>query len=273
MKIPVILLACSLVAAQATRPVTEPDKKPAKPATATAAKTIPKEAPVTGQSKPAAEPPPAAESPKKAAKTETLRFNVNWPSGLSLGEGQLTSELAGNQRTFSFNVEAAIPGFAVAESGSSKSTVDFCSLELVKKAKRGKRATEEQTVFDSRESTATRTTVVPKGGGKTEIRINPCAKDALTFLNYLRSELAAGRLPSSQPVYYGAGYQTRVQYKGTQQVRSGSESVEADILTATIKGPAAELTVDLFFARDPARTPLLAQIPVAVGKFTVEFVP
>jgi hypothetical protein len=103
------------------------------------------------------------------------------------------------------------------------------------------------------------------------VKTSSCPKDALTFIHFLRHELAAGRLPAAQPVYYGAGYQTRVQYKGTQTVRSGAEMIEADILVAHIKGPATEFDVDLFFARDAARTPLMAQVPVAVGKFTVEF--
>jgi hypothetical protein len=49
------------------------------------------------------------------------------------------------------------------------------------------------------------------------------------------------------------------------------EAIEADKLTAFIKGPASEFSVDLLFARDPVRTPVQAVIPVALGKFTVEF--
>jgi hypothetical protein len=262
MRFAAALLACSLLAGQGTRPAPAAAKAAVKPKPeTTAAKPVVEAAKV-------AEPEAAPKEPKG----ESLRFNVNWPSGLSLGEGELISTLEGGAWTFSFNVEAAIPGFAVAESGASRASADFCSLELNKKSKRGKRETEEQTIFDMKELKATRTTLTPKGGGKSEMQTPACARDALTFIRYLRRELAAGRLPASQQVYYGAPYQTRVQYKGTQEVRVGSEMVEADILTATIKGPATELSVDLFFARDQARTPLLAQIPVVVGKFTVEFI-
>jgi hypothetical protein len=103
------------------------------------------------------------------------------------------------------------------------------------------------------------------------MRINACAKDALTFLQFVRRELVAGRLPQAQPVYYGGAYQTRVQYAGTTRVVAGGQTVEADRLTANIKGPATEMTVDLLFARDETRTPIRAVIPVAVGNFTVEF--
>ena len=51
----------------------------------------------------------------------------------------------------------------------------------------------------------------------------------------------------------------------------GDKAVDADRLTANIKGPASEFTIELLFARDEKRTPIRALIPVAIGKFTVEF--
>jgi hypothetical protein len=209
-----------------------------------------------------------ADEPAKK-KSEVLRFNVNWPSGLSLGEGQWTSAFDGQQWTFSMNVDAAIPAFAVAESAKSRATPDLCSTYLEKEATRGRRVVSETTTFDASKLTATRQT--GKGGGKTEMRIAGCARDALTFIQHLRRELAAGRLPSAQSVYYGAPYATRVQYSGTVKVVRDGQYVDADKLQATIKGPASEFTVDLFFLRDSDRTPFQVQIPVAVGKFTVEF--
>ena len=203
------------------------------------------------------------------SKSETLHFTVNWPSGLSLGEGQLVSNLTEDGWNFSMNVEAAIPAFTIAESAKSKATADLCSLELEKTGTRGKREITEVTTFDSSKMTATRET--KKGGGKSEMRITACARDALTFMQFLRRELVAGRLPQAQPVYYGNGYQTRVQYTGTTKVVVGDKAVDADRLTANIKGPASEFTVELLFARDEKRTPIRALIPVVIGKFTVEF--
>ena len=81
--------------------------------------------------------------------------------------------------------------------------------------------------------TATRKT---QGGGKSDLSTSSCAKDALTFVHFLRRELAAGRLPAQQKVYYGSGYSVRVQFIGTQRVTVGNEAVEADKITATIKG-------------------------------------
>lgn len=265
------LLSISVASAapQTAKPkVKHPAKSDAVPPGSAEAQRVPggdtppdKAAPVAPELKP--------DPVKSAAKSETLRFNVNWPTGLSLGEGQLTSTQSGNGWSFSFNVDAAIPAFRVSESATSTASGDLCSLELTRTGTRGKRQLEETTRFDHSALSGTRTT--GKGGGKTEFRVAACPRDALTYIQYIRRELAAGRLPAPQTVYFGAGYQTRVQYVGTQQIRSGSESVEADKLLAVIKGPATDLTVEIFFARNAARTPLLAQIPVSIGKFAVEF--
>ena len=203
----------------------------------------------------------------KAPTSETLRYNVNWPSGLSLGEGQLTASLQDGKWSYAFSMEASVPGYTLRESAKSTATADFCSLEVEKNATRGKRTVDETTTFDQKNFTAVRKT---NKGGKTDLTIPACAKDALTFIYFLRRELGAGRLPQVQNVYYGAAYQVRVMYAGVQTLRIGGEALEADRITATIKGPGSESTADLFFARDAVRTPLLIQSPLALGKFALE---
>jgi hypothetical protein len=230
--------------------------------------------------KPAAPKKPAAEAPKelaraavpaapKSAKSEALHFNVNWPSGLSLGEAELTSSIGDSGLSFMFRMDASIPGFAVTETANSRATPEYCSIELRKQGMRGKRKLDERTEFDSTALKAKRTT---EGGGTSELSLSPCAKDAVTFVNFVRRELAAGRLPAQQKVYYGGAYSVRVTFAGTQRIVVGGEATEADKLTAAIKGPASDLTADLFFAKDATRTPLLVQVPLAMGKFSMELV-
>ena len=74
---------------------------------------------------------------------------MNWPSGLSLGEADLTSVSGESGLTFGFNMDASIPGFAVSESAKSRATAEFCSIELQKQGTRGKRKIDEKTEFDS----------------------------------------------------------------------------------------------------------------------------
>jgi hypothetical protein len=207
--------------------------------------------------------PPAPKTPT----SELLRYNVNWPSGLSLGEAQLTANVQDGTWSYAFSMEAAVPGYVLREAAKATATGDFCSIELEKNATRGTRTVDETTTFDQKGFTAVRKT---NKGGKTDLTIPACAKDALTFIFFLRRELASGRLPQVQNVYYGSAYQVRVAYAGVHTLRIGGENTEADRLTATIKGPGSTTTADFFFARDAVRTPLLIQTPLALGKFALE---
>lgn len=223
---------------------------------------------------PAAKPAPQAKDISEPAATtanqpkgESFHYNVNWPSGLSLGEAELTSSPAEGGQSFSFRLDASVPGFAIEEFAKSRATTSFCSIELTKEGIRGKRKVNERTEFDASKMTATRTT---DGGGKSELSTASCAKDALTFVHFIRRELAAGRLPSQQKVYYGGAYSVHVTFAGTQRVTIGGQAVEADKLTAAIKGPVTEVTAELFFEKDPTRKLVLVQVPLKVGTFTME---
>ena len=43
-------------------------------------------------------------------------------------------------------------------------------------------------------------------------------------------------------------------------------------VTATVKGPSSEISFEVFFLKDQARTPALVRVPLALGKFTMELV-
>ena len=213
-----------------------------------------------------------ADAPASAAKTskaESLRYTLSWATGLDLGQAILTSAPSNSGLNFGFQMDASLPGFSLSESAESRATTDYCSTLLYKRGTRGKRKVDEKTEFDPAKMTATRRT---EGGGKSEISTQSCAKDALAFLFFLRRELVSGRLPSQQKVYYGAPYGVHVKFAGTQQIQVAGEGMEADKLTATIKGASDEVTADLFFSKDPARTPLLVQVPLKVGTFSLELV-
>ena len=203
-----------------------------------------------------------------ANKEEVLRFEVNWPSGLSLGEGQITSVREAAGWRFTASVDAALPGFPVSESVKSQANGELCSLELHKEATRGQKKIDESTEFDQDKLTAVRKTAK---GGKSDFSIAACARDALTFLQHIRQELQSGRIPLQQTVYYGAGYQTRIVYTGSGPVQFGDSTVEADKLEAHVKGPASEFTLELTIARDEARTPVSLRFPLKMGMFGVEF--
>lgn len=201
---------------------------------------------------------------------ESLRYSINWASGLSLGEATLRSDKGKEGWDFGVTMDASIPGFALRDDYHAGATLDFCSVELDKTFTHGSKKADEKITFDQQNHTATRQT--QNGGGKTDLSISSCAKDALTFMQFARNELAQGRLVPQQPVDFGSLYNVRVEFTGTQRIKVGDKAVDADRILATVKGPTTDVTVEIFFARDAARTPLLARIPLALGAFTVELI-
>jgi hypothetical protein len=200
---------------------------------------------------------------------ETLNYNVNWPSGLSLGEAKLEASRTGDRWQFRFTLDAAVPGFAVTDRFlSDASQKDFASIEFEKQSVHGKRKAQEKTTFDQQKSNAVRETL--KGGGKSEFSVPAGAKDALAYLFFLRRELSQGRLPPAQAVYFGAPYQVRLEYGGAQTVTSGGNPTQADRLVASVKGPSSDFSFEMLFARDAARTPLAVRVPLAMGTFSLE---
>jgi hypothetical protein len=198
------------------------------------------------------------------APAESLHYNINWPSGLSLGEATLTSEHGREQWSFDLNIDASVPGFAVRDHDRATASLELCGIQFDKSAVHGKRKSEEHITFDQDKRTVKR--------GNSELSVSSCARDAFTFLQFARKELSEGRLPPQQQVVFGALYNVRLEYTGAQTIAAGAQQTSADRIVATIKGPAADLTVEMFFARDPARTPLLAKVPVSIGTLTVELV-
>lgn len=206
---------------------------------------------------------------------ESLHYNINWPSGLSLGETALSASFAKpttetpGRRHLEFNIDAAIPGFAVTDRYRSETSGDFCSVEFQRNSSHGRKKTDEKTTFDQQQGTASRETT---GGGKTDMNTPQCAKDALSYLYFVRRELSQGRIPPPQTIYFGAPYEIRVEFAGTQTIRIGDAQVEADRLTASIKGAASDIKFEVFFSKDAARTPLLVRVPLTLGIFSMELV-
>jgi hypothetical protein len=201
---------------------------------------------------------------------EVLKYSLNWPSGLSLGDATLTSKLSNGGGTMTFSLEALVPGFPVKDTFTSKTAAGFCSVSFIKELQHGKRKTSETVTFDESRKVVVRQTA---GGGKSEAEAaGPCPKDALAGLFFVRSELAKGRVAGSQTVYFGAGYQLRLQLVRVETVTVAEERVETERIAATIKGPASEHSFEVYFARDEARTPVLVRVPLSVGHMALELV-
>lgn len=213
-----------------------------------------------------------------AGRAETLHYSINWASGLSLGEGTLTAtDLSGNPEgrgagwRFSLMVDASVPGYAVRDEYESRADSGLCSISLDKTVSRGSTKSGEKVLFDQGSRRATRESKI--GGGEHDFSVPECAKDALTYLAFVRQELAQGRLAPKQPAILGGAYEVELVYLGSEMIRVGERRVEADKVQARIKGPASDHTVEILFDRDAIRTPLLARLQLPLGTFTVELLP
>lgn len=208
----------------------------------------------------------AATPAESSAPGETLHYNVNWPSGLNLGEATLTSSGSPKNMHFEFDVDAGVPGFPVNDQFRSKASDGYCSAEFQKMTSQGSKKVDDQETFDPSTGTVTR----GSGPGKSEISANACGKDALTFLYFVRQELSQGRMPPRQTVFFGAPYEVRLESAGTESVKIANKLVETEHLKASVDGPSSSISFDLYFLQDKARTLALVRVPLAMGTFSME---
>ena len=88
----------------------------------------------------------------------------------------------------------------------------------------------------------------------------------------LRRELAQGRVPRQETVLFGAPYSARMEYTGAQEITLDNKRRQADRVVVYFKGPASDSSLEIFFDRDPARTPLIVKAAVSLGTFSMELV-
>lgn len=201
---------------------------------------------------------------------ERLRYEVVWPSGLSLGEAEFTAQAKTGGWSFEANLTADLPTLAIRETYRATADAALCSLELEKEAQRGAKTIRERVTFDQAQLRAERETL--DGGGSSEFDIPPCARDGLTYLYVLRQNLAAGRIPPPDDINFGAQYLVTVTYAETREIPVAGEMQPADRILVDLSGPGSSHSFEIFFGKDEARTPLLIRAPFELGVFSLKLV-
>ena len=207
-------------------------------------------------------------------QNETLRYRVNWPGGGSLGNVTLTAHKA-DDGGWDFDMSATVSIPLVPISDQYRSTAggaDLCSSTLQRDISHGSRKVVEKTEFDQKTNQAQRRTMVPAGGGRSEFAIPTCGRDALSFQYFARREMGQGRVPPAGKIFFGPAYEVKMVYTGAQDVPVAGKPVVTDHVNVSVKGPASDFTLEIFYARDAARTPLLIKIPVSAGTVSLELV-
>jgi hypothetical protein len=199
---------------------------------------------------------------------EALQYTVSWPSGLTLGDVMLTALPTGAGFDLDMTLDAGVPGFSITDRFHSLTGSGLCSLEFDRKISHGGKKSGEKTSFDYPNHTAHRTSL---DGATSDLPVSgTCAYDALAFLYAVRRDLAVGAPMPSGPIYFGPVYSVKLESLGQQTVRIGSRSIAADRVLIHLKGHSSTRDFEIFFARDPARTPVLARVPTNVGTISLE---
>jgi hypothetical protein len=187
-----------------------------------------------------------------AQQPESLHYSVNWPSGLSLGEASLTAQKTAAGWDLAMTLDAEVPGFRISDQFHSVTNGQLCSLEFTRDISQGSRKANEKKAFDTAAD---------------------CVSDGLAYLFALQRNLAQGKLPSPEQIFFGPTYSISVTPSGQQNIKVGGKPQIADELTVHLTGPASNSTFEIYFARDAARTPVLARIPTNLGAISVELSP
>lgn len=206
-------------------------------------------------------------------QNESLHYTINYSSGLSLGDANLSAKKTADGWDFTVTLDASVTGFALKDKFTASMAGGYCSVDFERDTLHGGKSAREKTTFDREKQTARRQTEFPNDGGYSDMSTGPCGRDALTFLYFSRKELGQGRVPPPQVVYFGAPYTVQQTYTGAQNVTLADKKPEiTDHLVYKVKGPKSEFSVEIYYARDAARTPLLVKIPLPVGTLSMELV-
>ena len=210
----------------------------------------------------AAETPPLTGFP---FQDETLRYRVTWPGGAGLGEGRMKAhKIEGGRWEFELTLDASLPVITVQDRYLSIATADLCSVSFERESAHGARKAHETITFAQDDRKAHRAT--SGGGGSSDISMPACARDALAFLYFTRREMGQGRVPPVDKIVYGGPYDIQLQYPGPETLKGAA----TDRLISAVRGPASNVSFDLLFARDAARTPVLIRVPLSLGTFSLE---
>lgn len=202
---------------------------------------------------------------------ETLAYSIKLPTGVSLGDAHLTAKHGAAGWAFELKGTAGIPGYSVRDTYTSHTNSDFCSTDFSRQFEHGSKKGREEETIDRSTETATRATI-GGGGGKSDFPISDCTKDALTLLYFARREMGQGRVPPGQQFLFGGLYDIQMTYAGAETIPVAGVPTVTDKVACVVKGQASIVSFEIYFARDPARTPLLVKVPLPLGSISLELV-
>ena len=213
--------------------------------------------------------PLAAQAPPGPIPTdEELRYSIYWPSGLSFGSALFKARFTDPGWRLEFDLQASLPKIEVNDRAVSRSDSQLCGQEFEKHILHGGKRANELLRF--RPNVVERINLERAEEQRPGVTpVQDCARDALAFLYFLRTELAAGRIPPADTVFFGAGYRVRLEHAQSRWLIWDGERQLADEIRVSIRGPGSEHELSAFFDRDESRVPLLFRMQFDAETFTM----
>lgn len=204
------------------------------------------------------------------ASGERLRYEIVWPSGLRLGDAEFVANSNQAGWAFTADISANLPVIVVQDKYQSSTDFSLCSTRFAKQVIHGKRKQNEEVEFDQSDNTALRKNLADST--TQDLIVPPCARDALAYLYYLRQDLSQGRVPPPDDFNFGPQMQISVSYVETRKIEARGVMQDADRLLIYVTGGEKPINIEVFLAKDAARTPLLLQAPFELGTFSLRLV-
>ena len=200
---------------------------------------------------------------------EELAYSIAWPSGLTVGTAEFRARRSDPGWRFEMKIRASVPKIEIDDAFVSRTDELLCSLNFEKHIRHGTKRAHEILRFG--EGALYRTNLEARGRAVPGTApIAECARDALATIYSLRRDLAAGRIPPPEEIYFGAAYRLQLEYRQTRGLAWGSDRHLADEIRIEVRGPASHHAFSAFFGQDAARTPLLFVVEFEDGPFTMK---
>ena len=118
-------------------------------------------------------------------REETFNYEVKWPSGLGLGESQMTATRDGGNWILEFQIEASVPGFRVMDRYRSVVDEKFCTQEFSKEFEHGSRKGKEKTTFANGKAITGSHLAATNAGKSITVKVFPFGTDMVETRTYL----------------------------------------------------------------------------------------
>ena len=200
---------------------------------------------------------------------EELAYSIAWPSGLTVGTAEMRARYLDPGWRFEMSIRASVPKLEIDHAFVSRTDDLLCSLDFEKHIRHGTKRAHESLRFGGGTLSRTNLEASDRAAPGT-VPIADCARDALATVYALRQDLAAGRIPPPEEIYFGAAYRLQLEYKQTRWLAWDSERRLADEFGIDVRGPGSHHVFSAFFGRDAERTPLLFVVEFEDGPFTIK---